>query len=267
MRTYFAASPPVVPGALFGNAFTEFLKLLYKAGKGAAKPAGDFTRGFAKGAPKAIPIGGQATGTTSTVTASLRAGMQVRYIAVQTGRVVLHTVPTAGKGVVKYIGRTALQDTIVRPILTPIYYSQKGFALLKVTPKFLKGLESRTGTLFDKGAKYLATKKLAPSIPGLAASLARGTVIGYIEQTTGALGNAANAIHQTAVKYLPQVSSTAGNSGVPVEPSGGRVYLESVDSVPRPGADSHGPSGHVTPAPAPDSQGARSRRYIPVGGR
>lgn len=264
MATYLplAAAVPRKKGK--GGALLELIEWIADKTKKTAQPAADFTRGFVKQAPKQVPIGGLAEGTTSTITVSLRAGMQTRYLAGLAVNTAVVKAPAAGVRVAKYIVTASVRDTIITPVYTPFLAGYRGLKIFTSNRGYISAVEKALDPKILALNRRLYQAGLAPTLGGVGGTLIRSGLGVSLYVGISRIGETVDEIHATARKYLteaemaldvqgvPRLSGT-GPTYIPVEPSG------SAPVVPPPVV----PAGTVPVPPAP-LPASRQRRYIPV---
>jgi len=229
------------------------------------KPAADYTRGLFKGTPKRIPLGNSGA-TTETVTISLRAGIQTRYIVTESTKFVAFKAPSGAYKTAKIAARMHAKDYTAPYDLVFILY--RTASITRNAAGRTTRLERGIDAAFAKGNKYLAKAGLEPSFRGLAGSGLR--YLAYATAATGLAfaGEKIDAIYATSRKYLKEASDYS-DSLRPVPVGGG------VDSPAPTGASVGTPPvvvgdvGVRSTAPYPPPVTAtqpRPRRYLPSGG-
>jgi len=249
----------------------KFVK--YIAGRGAAaapvilKPAGDFARGALKGGPKYIAVGEGTGVTTATVTASVRAGMQARYITREVGKAVIFKGPATAVNGVKFIAQTAAKDAKVG--YDYLYFGYK-IATMGRNARFLSSrAETGIEAFFRTGNKFFDKFGIAPSLRGFAGANARIAAYISIGKGIDIIGDRVDVIYTTARKYLEQ----AREASVIVRPPVGPTDSGDSHRFIKVGGDAPVGNPPVVPQPVPPptppvpTVQSRSRQYIPTGGR
>lgn len=228
------------------------------------RPVKDFGRGLIRGSPKHIPIGGASEGTTTTITASLRAGMQTRHIAGLAAHTAVKAAPAAGVRVAKYIAQASVRDTIITPVYVPALSLYRSLTIYTRTRGYVGAVERVLEPKVLALNRRLHVAGLAPTLPSTIVSLARGGLGVSLYIGIDQIGEKIDEIHATSRKYLSEAEKALDDKGIhrpagsspsyiPVEPSGGAPAVPAPVVLP--------PAFPAAPVPAPVN---RSRRYIPV---
>lgn len=140
------------------------------------QPAKDFTRGFVRNAPRYNTVNKALGVTETTVTASLRAGMQARYLAVGTAKVGAVRGPALAYRVIKYGGKIAVRDTATYAYSYAVYPYQIARAARNAAGKATALERSLDKAVFNFGAR-LRGYGLEPRIRGFIATSIRYALI------------------------------------------------------------------------------------------
>lgn len=244
-----------------------FMKFAYKKTATLIKPVGEYVRGFVKNAPKQIPLGNSGA-TTSTVTTSLRAGMQTNYLAKAAGKKVLYQGPQSFLGTAKYLVRTALRDTLITPIYAPIYYGYKSATVFSHSAGYVGKLERYGEKLFLPANAFLHRFGLAPTPGRTGTSVARISALTSIGLGVHLAKGKIDAVYERVNEYVPAANRTATPLVVAPQPNGdGPVLVPHLPVAPPvavPSGNNAAPHIPVKPAPLPEPA---PREYIPLGRR